>query len=385
MKSRNSRNLDIRYLDNVLNSTIEAVEKGQNEIFNIFEYAKQECERLEKSIEKVQREVSKIIKKVDILEKEEKKAKFKLMTVSKDFKKYSEDDIKDAYEGAKDVQIKLTVAQHMEQQLRSKRDELERGYKSMLEILKRAEHLSVQLGVALSFLQGNLENISTHLSDASQKQTFAAQIIKAQEEERKRVARDIHDGPAQTMANVIIQAEICEKIFEIDEKSAKAELKELKHIVRGSLNELRKIIFNLRPAALDDLGLVAVTRRYCADFEEETEINTHFKIFGDKMRLDPSVEVTLFRIIQEALNNIKKHSKAQNAYVKLECMKNLVNLTITDDGCGFNWDSKSYKSTKEHFGLMSIKERADLFNGLTQIESAPEKGTKIFVSIPLEY
>lgn len=385
MKSRNNHNLDIHYLDDVLSSTIEAVEKGQNEIFSIFEYAKQECERLEKSIKNVQRKISKIIKKVDILEKEEKKAKFKLMTVSKDFEKYSEDDIKDAYENAKNVQIQLTVAQHMEKQLRSRRDELELGYKSILEILNRAEHLSVQLGVALSFLQGNLEDISAHLSNANQKQAFAAQIIKAQEEERKRVAREIHDGPAQTIANVIIQTEIFEKIFEVDKKNAKIEIDKLKQVTRRSLNELRKIIFNLRPAALDDLGLVAVARRYCADFEEETGINTHFKVFGDKMRLDPSIEITLFRIIQEALNNIKKHSKALNAYVKLEFMKNLVNLTVADDGRGFKWNSKDYKSTKKHFGLMSIKERADLFNGLTQIESAPKKGTKIFVSIPLEY
>lgn len=384
MKTQNRHEVDINYLDNVLDSTIEAVEKGQNEIFNIFEYAKQECEQLKKNIEKVKREVSEMIDNVEILEKSDRKSKLNLMMVSKNFNKYSENDIKSAYEKAKDIQVKLKVAQHMEKQLRAKRNGLERAYKGMSVILRRAEHLSVQLGVALSFLQGNIEDISTHLSDANQKQSFAAEIIKAQEEERKRVARDIHDGPAQTMANVIIQAEICEKLFEIDIKNAKLELDGLKQIVRGSLNELRKIIFNLRPAALDDLGLVAVLRRYCADFERETGINTKFSIFGDKMRLNPNIEVTLFRIIQEALNNIKKHSKALNAHVKLECMNSLVNLTITDDGCGFKWNSESHGFVKEHFGLMSIKERADLFDGLTKIESTPQKGTKIFVSVPLK-
>lgn len=384
MKTQNRHEVDINYLDNVLDSTIEAVEKGQNEIFNIFEYAKQECEQLKKNIEKVKREVSEMIDNVEILEKSDRKSKLNLMMVSKNFNKYSENDIKSAYEKAKDIQVKLKVAQHMEKQLRAKRNGLERAYKGMSVILRRAEHLSVQLGVALSFLQGNIEDISTHLSDANQKQSFAAEIIKAQEEERKRVARDIHDGPAQTMANVIIQAEICEKLFEIDIKNAKLELDGLKQIVRGSLNELRKIIFNLRPAALDDLGLVAVLRRYCADFERETGINTKFSIFGDKMKLNPNIEVTLFRIIQEALNNIKKHSKALNAHVKLECMNSLVNLTITDDGCGFKWNSESHGFVKEHFGLMSIKERADLFDGLTKIESTPQKGTKIFVSVPLK-
>jgi two-component system sensor histidine kinase DegS len=377
--------LDISYLNKIIDSTIEAVEKGQKEIFNIAEHSKRECERLEKELLQVKQRAKETIERVDALEKQEKAARFKLMMVSRDFKKYSEDDIKNAYEEARDIQIKLSLEKERESQLREKRTDLERSYKSMMTILNQAEHLTMQVGVALSFLKGNLEDISGQLTDAAQKRNFASQIIKAQEEERRRVARDIHDGPAQTMANIIIQAEICEKLFEKDIDRAKRELKELKEIVRGSLKELRKIIFNLRPSALDDLGLEAVVRRSCSEFQEDTGINTDFKIFGDKMRMDSSIEVTLFRIIQEALSNIKKHAGAKNAVIKLETWKGLINLIIADDGSGFELNARTDDSAMEdHFGLMSIKERTELLNGSLNIESAPGRGTKLFITIPVK-
>lgn len=369
----------------MIDSTIEAVEKGQKEIFNIAEHSKRECQRLEKELLHVKQLAKETIERVDALEKQEKAAKFKLMMVSRDFKKYSEDDIKNAYEEARDIQIKLSLEKERELQLREKRNDIERNYKSMMTILEQAEHLTMQVGVALSFLKGNLEDISGQLTDAAQKRNFASQIIKAQEEERRRVARDIHDGPAQTMANIIIQAEICEKLFEKDLDRAKEELKELKEIVRGSLKELRKIIFDLRPSALDDLGLEAVVRRSCSEFQEDTGVHTDFRIFGDRMRMDPSIEVTLFRIIQEALSNIKKHANANNAVIKLEIGGGLVNLVIADDGSGFDLNARTAGSEmQDHFGLLSIKERTELLNGTIHIETAPGAGTKIFITIPVK-
>jgi two-component system sensor histidine kinase DegS len=255
----------------------------------------------------------------------------------------------------------------------------------MIKILNQAENLTLRFGVAISYLKNNLEHMEEHLQDLKNKQNFAAQIIKVQEEERKRVARDIHDGPCQTMANVIIHAEICEKLFDKDREQAKGELDELKHIVRGCLNELRKIIFDLRPPALDDLGLEAVVDRYCNDFQENTGIEVVFKKYGDKLRFNSNIEIAIFRIIQEALINIKKHSDAKHATVKLEIKNNLVNLLIADDGKGFNWDlSHDYSEKDRHFGLINIKERVELLNGSVKIETSPGYGTKIFISISLQ-
>lgn len=374
--------INIDYLNEVINSTIDAIEKGQKEIFNIFEYAKQECERMERELEDLKAQVKDRIKEVDNLVKLEKAAKFKLMTVSRDFEKHSEEDIKAAYEETKDIQIRLSIERQKEIQLREKRDDLERNLKSMLNILNQSEHLMMQLGVALGFLKGDLKDMSGHISDINERRNLAAKIIKAQEEERQRVARDIHDGPAQTLANIVIQTDICERLMERDLNEAKKELSQLKKIVRASLQELRKIIFNLRPSSLDNLGLQAVTKRYCEEFQEETGIRTEFRFFGDKARLGSEIEVTIFRLIQEALTNVKKHSKAKNCIVKLEFGDGKANLVIADDGVGFEVSTKDSSDSEQHFGIMTIKERVALVDGSFNIESEPGQGTKLFATIP---
>ena len=376
--------LDIDYLNEVIKHTIDAIEAGQKEIFNIFEHARQECERIEKELQRVREQVAQTIDNVDRLVKLEKASKFKLMTVSRDFNRYTEDDIKAAYEEAKEIQIQLSLERQKEHQLREKRDDLERSLRSMRNILQQSEHLTMQLGVALGFLKGNLEDVSGHISDVNEKRKLAARVIKAQEEERRRVARDIHDGPTQTLANIIIQTEICERLLGKDVSEAKRELNELKYMVRMSLQELRKIIFNLRPSSLDDLGLQAVTKRLCEEFEDDTGIKTDYRFFGDARRLNSEIEVTLFRVIQEALTNVRKHSMARNCIVKLEYGKDRINLVVADNGIGFDYTEKDYKSDVKHFGIMTIKERVDLINGTFNIESAPGQGTKILVSVPFE-
>ncbi|HHY42848.1 MAG TPA: sensor histidine kinase [Thermoanaerobacterales bacterium] len=379
---RKSR-MDIEYLNEVIKHTIDAIETGQKEIFYIFEHSRQECERIERELQDLKVQVKATIEKVDDLRKQEKAAKYKLMVVSRDFEKYSEKDIKDAYEETKNIQIQLSLECQKELQLREKRDDLERSLRSMQNILKQSEHLMMQLGVALGFLKGDLKDVSGHISDMNEKRNLAAQVIKAQEEERRRVARDIHDGPAQTLANIVIQTEICERLLEIDLNEAKKELYQLKYIVRSCLQELRKIIFNLRPSSLDDLGLLAVAKRLCEEFQEDTGIKTVFRFFGDTRRLDSEIEVTLYRVIQEALTNVRKHSKAKNCTVKLEYGNQKINLVIVDDGVGFEANEKNGKNNGEHFGIMTIRERIALINGSFNIESAPGHGTKIFVSVPL--
>ena len=204
--------MDIEYLNEVINYTIDAIEKGQKEIFHIFEHARQECDRIERELQELKVQVKTTIERVDSLRRQEKAARFKLMTVSREFQKYTEEDIKAAYEETKDIQIQLSLELQRETQLREKRDDLERALKSMQNILKQSEYLMMQLGVALGFLKGDLENVSGQISDISEKRNLTAQIIKAQEEERRRVARDIHDGPAQTLANIVIQTDICERL-----------------------------------------------------------------------------------------------------------------------------------------------------------------------------
>ena len=209
-------------------------------------------------------------------------------------------------------------------------------------------------------------------------------VIKAQEEERRRVARDIHDGPAQMMANAVLQVEIVERLLSQDPSAASSELKDLKRIINDSLKELRRIIFDLRPMILDDLGLAPALRRYVDDFASKHSLPVEMKILGVETRIDPIVEVALFRIVQEALHNARKHALASRVVVTLGYGPDAVGVSIEDNGKGFDPTglSRTWEQS-EKFGLSGMGERAKLFGGSLDIDTAPGEGTKVTARIPM--
>lgn len=378
--------MDVQRMNEILKDTIETINDGRKELLEIAEHAKEEYEKVKVELKTVKTKVGNIIDEVDFLEVEEKKSRSELAKVSRNFNLYDEKDIRCAYEKANDLRIQLMLKGEEERALIEKRSELELRLKESLEVLKKAEDLVSHVGVAMKYLNGNLDDILVTVDDMSKKQYLGVKIIEAQEEERKRLARDMHDGPAQSMANILIKAEICERLIEIDRDKSKIELKNLKEIVRSTLNDIRKIIYDLRPMSLDDLGLVPTVERYVYNFIEETNIDVKMNVLGDMDGLESVVKIAAFRIIQESLNNIRKHSKANNVVISLEKSLSGLNVIITDDGVGFDVEAISNKdiSINNGFGLMSMKERAELLNGKLHINSSPGVGTRVFLSIPIE-
>lgn len=375
--------MDLAALDNILKQTISAVEKGKEQIYDIAESARQEWARVKKELEQVKKETLETIEEVDRLEHQEKAARRKLMEVSKKFNRYSEEDMQTAYDQARQLQIQLGHMREREQQLRRRRDQMEFSLRRLEETVKKAEDLASQVGVAQRFLTEDLQGLTSKLEEMQQRQSLGIRVIKAQEEERKRVAREIHDGPAQSMANLVMRAEICEKLLEVEPGVVKHELSELKSMVKASLQDVRKIIYDLRPMALDDLGIVPTLKRYMAEFEEKHGLDVEFSVTGPEQRFSNALEVALFRIVQEALNNVYKHAQARHVSVKLELMPEKVNLVVIDDGKGFQLDKVMAESDKDTYGLMGMRERVELLDGIIRINTSPGRGTKITVQIPL--
>ncbi|KKM11862.1 histidine kinase [Clostridiales bacterium PH28_bin88] len=375
--------MDLAALDNILKQTISAIEKGKEQIYDIAESARQEWARVKKELEQVKKETLETIEEVDRLEHQERAARRRLMEVSKNFNRYSEEDMQTAYEQARQLQIQLGHMREREQQLRRRRDQLEFSLRRLEETVKKAEDLVSQVGVALRFLTEDLQGLTSKLEEMQQRQSLGIRVIKAQEEERKRVAREIHDGPAQSMANLVMRAEICEKLLEVEPGVVKHELSELKSMVKASLQDVRKIIYDLRPMALDDLGIVPTLKRYMAEFEEKHGLDVDFSVTGQEQRFSNALEVALFRIVQEALNNVYKHAQARQVSVKLELMPEKVNLVVIDDGKGFHLDKVMAESDKDTYGLMGMRERVELLDGIIRINTSPGRGTKIAVQIPL--
>ncbi len=370
-------------LTKIINQTLEAIESSQNQIYEIAEESRIQCKMLEEELNEVKEKTVEIISLVDDLTKLEKNSRYRLMVVNKSFKEYSEDDIKEAYEKAKELQIQLSLKRNEEQIYINKRNELESRLKIARDTLRKAEKLVSQIGVVLGYLSGDLKDVHIQLEDIKEKQSLGIKVIKAQEEERYRLSRGIHDGPAQVLANVILKSELCERLIDIDKDKAKEELHDLKEIIRTSLKDVRKIIYDLRPMSLDDLGLVPAVQQLIDRFIEETGIFVEFNVFGIKEKLMPILELTIFRIIQEALTNIKKHSKAKLVSVKIEYISNRISLQISDNGIGFDKTKNKKFDEIGGYGLLGMQERVELINGKCEIISKCGKGTKILVSIPV--
>lgn len=375
--------LIIDKLTKIIRQTLEAIENSQNQIYEILEESRKQCKSLEEELSEIRAKAEIIMNEVEVLTKKEKSSRYRLMVVNKNFSEYSEDNIKEAYDKARELQLQLIIKKNEEKLFINRRTELELRLKAARETLKKAEKLASQIGVVLGYLSGDLKDVNIQLEDIREKQYLGIKVIKAQEEEKQRLSREIHDGPAQTLANIVLKAELCEKLIDIDKEKAKTEIKNLREIIRSSLTDVRKIIYDLRPMSLDDLGLIPTVERLIEQYYEETDIYVEFKVFGNKVKLMPIIELAAFRIIQESLTNIKKHAKATMANVKIEFTKKNVNLVISDNGIGFDKNLCPKADENSGYGLLSMQERVELLNGKFELSTKPGEGTKIIVSIPI--
>ncbi|MED4911321.1 MULTISPECIES: sensor histidine kinase [Brevibacillus] len=375
--------IDISVLDGVIKRTIETVETSKTQIFDIAENARQQGNSLKLDLHELRQEISKVIQKVDALELAYRKSRNRLALVSRNFQMYTEEDIRIAYEEASRIQVELSIYRERENNLKRRRNDLERQLRTLEETIDRAEKLVSQMGVVLGYLTGDLSKIGEALESAKQHQLMGLKVIQAQEEERKRVAREIHDGPAQSMANVVLRSEIVEKMLKNERiLEAQMELHELKEMVRMSLADVRRIIFDLRPMALDDLGLVPTLQKYIQTCEERIESSIDLVVFGVEPPLRSSVKAAIFRLVQECLNNVEKHARANTVQVKLEFVQESLSLVVKDDGVGFDLEKRLANGGS--FGLLGMKERVQLLEGSVEMQSAPGEGTKVIFQIPLK-
>lgn len=371
-------------LDKIIKKTIDAINNSKKEIYDIADNAKKECKRLEEELNLLKRQVVELISTTEALEKELSDSKKKLLIANKNFLKYSQEELKQAYEKADNIRIELAVKREQEQFLIKRRNDLEIRIKDAYLTVQKADTLIVNVGAALGYLTGDLQEVSSQLENMQQRQLLGLRVIKAQEEERQRVAREIHDGPAQSMSNVVLKAEICERLLDVDIDKARQELRNLKGIVRESLQDVRKIIYDLRPMSLDDIGLVPTLERFVLNFQDENGIMTSFKTKGQYIDIKPVISLTVFRIIQEAMNNTKKHAQAKNLLINLEFTDKILRLCVYDDGKGFDVENTKPKSDdiNSGFGLVSIRERVELLGGTFEISSKTGNGTRLTIVIP---
>ncbi|MDZ5784079.1 sensor histidine kinase [Marinococcus luteus] len=367
-------------LDQIIDQMLQTVEKSKEEIFEISETSRKELHTLQEELKEIQEHISETIERSDQLEVEARVARNQLAEVSKRFRQFSDEEVQKVYEKANESQVNLAVVRQEEKRLRDRRDNIERRLIQLDETIERAETLVSQVGIVYNFLAGDLQDVGEFVENAREKHEFGLQIIEAQEDERKRVAREIHDGPAQTLAHVLLRSELVEKISR--EKSAEEaiqEFRELRVLIRSSLGEVRRIIYDLRPMAIDDLGLVPTLQKYLRHLEDNTGMVTEFTTKGKEARVAPNLEIGLFRIVQEAAQNAYKHAKPDLLRVQLEQRPTSITILIKDDGKGFDVQKERDKS----FGLLGMRERVNALGGELTIDSVVGQGTRVKVFVPV--
>lgn len=285
-----------------------------------------------------------------------------LQQVQNQFDKMPLQDIRNAYDSALDAQQRLFVMRGQLEKLQSEKSHLER-FKSTLERARQNPGAAAVASIAGA--KGPLASVEM--------------LVNAQETERQRLSRQMHDGPAQALSNFILQTEIAMRLMDVDATQAREELNNLKASAMGTFQKVRNFIFELRPMMLDDLGLAPTIRRYADAFKEQAGLDVTVTVTGHERRLEPYLEVMLFRAIQELLGNAARHSQATLVKVILDLGEDRVRVSVDDNGKGFDPDSIQHGN---NLGLKLIRERTEMLGGSFEIDSAVGRGARILFGVP---
>jgi len=347
----------LKELYDTLNADLEKTRRELNEIEALLRQTSNEVEKLQ------QREltVSNRLRDLDV-----------------NIDRYSKADIKNFYASAQEVQMRLLTMRSQLEQLQYRQQAAKQRQSQVFALITALEPL---LGVAAP--AGNAPGMIG--SDQ-----LIADIIQAQEKERLRISLQMHDGPAQSMSNLVLRAEICQRLLDRDVEMARAELGALKNAINATLQDTRRFIFDLRPMILDDLGLAPTLRRYVQQVSEKNKLDINLMVQNLDMRLPSHYEVAIFRFIQESLNNVIKHANATQARVLVSVRDDvggtrMIHVSVEDDGSGFHVsDVLADDSGRRNMGIATLRQQVEtLLRGEFGIESAIGRGTRVEALIPL--
>jgi two-component system sensor histidine kinase DegS len=281
-------------------------------------------------------------------------------------KQGSLEEIKMAYDSALDVQQRLFVMRGQLEKLQNDKSHFEK-YMAVLESAAAAPVESSDLDAPAPAAKNQMASIEM--------------IVNAQEAERQRLSRQMHDGPAQALSNFILQTEIAMRLLDVDVTQAKDELGNLKSAAMSTFQKVRNFIFELRPMMLDDLGLAPTLRKYTEAFKEQSGLEVNLTITGNERRLESYLEVMIFRAVQELLGNIARHSQATTVKVQIDLGSEMIRVSVGDNGKGF--DPEIVKDSN-NLGLKLIRERAEMLGGSFEIDSSTGSGARISFSVPVK-
>jgi two-component system sensor histidine kinase DegS len=338
----------------------------------LVEESQPEYSRVQQQLKEIEMLIQQTSLEVDRLSQRNTQTTNRLKQLETHFDTVPRSEIQEVYDAAQDAQKRLFMMRGQLEKLQSDQQNYQRY----------ALHLK-QLLEAVGTAQPG-ETPASAAPGSSPETPTIVRIIEAQEQERQRLVRQMHDGPAQSLTNLILQAEICERLFDNDSARARSELVNLKNAVTSTFQKVRDFMFDLRPMMLDDLGLIPTLKRYVTNFAEKSGIATNLVITGTEQRFVPYREVAIFRVIQELLTNARLHAHASRIQVTLDIANGLVRTSVEDNGSGFD-PNEVFAASGQHktIGLPTQRERLGMLGGKMIVDSSAGRGAKVTVEMPL--
>jgi two-component system, NarL family, sensor histidine kinase DegS len=331
-------------------------------IDQIIEFVGDELDRVKQQSREIKLLIDQSRSEIDKMKQRQASEAMRLKQIQASFDSVPREDIRRAYESSMDAQQRLFAMSGQMERLQAQQSVLDEFAKT------------------LESVHDNLRISNPEASDTGPApKSVAIRIIDAQEAERLRLSRLMHDGPAQVLSNFILQAEIAARLFEVDPTRAKEELTTLKAAANSTFQRIRNFIFELRPMMLDDLGLIPTIRRYLDAFKEQGTQEVVFNFTGTERRIPTHVEVVIFRAIQQLVGLAREPGQATKIKTTLDLDDTKAKTILEHDGKILD---EAAGGQEDAYGLISLRERVEMLGGSFEYSAKAGQGTYILLEIP---
>lgn len=342
---------------------------GEMTLADFVEIAAKEHEQTQRELKEIDVLIKQSAAEVERLAQRNAQVNNYVRQLQSTFDTVPREDIKEGYEAMVNAQQRLFTMRGQLEKLQSDQRNMERLADFQRRLLELVGGSAAVLPAAAASSGGDLSSV--------------IRVIQTEEAAKQSLVRRMHDGPASSLSNFILQAEICQRFFDTDPARARAELNALKSGAASTFGTIKDFIFDLRPMMLDDLGVAPTLRRYIESFQEKNNISVSLTLTGLERRLEGHIEVTIFRAVQELLNNGRMHGQATQIQVQLDLDQELVTAVVDDNGRGFNVEDASSPSSVAGIGLPTLRERLEMLGGEVKIQSRLGQGTRVEFRIPV--
>ncbi|MCL6443303.1 MAG: hypothetical protein K6T83_07595 [Alicyclobacillus sp.] len=368
----------IAALKQAIDETLAAIADGRDRVERIAEATNDEVMRLETEMEMLKQQCLEAIDTVERLEIQSRRARERLLVVNRDVRKSTEIDMKQAYENAQRIQLELGHWQEREAQLRHRRDDVSRRLKALRATAEHAEILMMKFNRVTEYLGEQIYSIAKSMEMAEMGSLLGVQLLQMQEEERRRLAKRLHDGPMQTLASAAMR-------MQVDGNCPDGIRLHVRRQMNDVIGDLRTIVFDLRPPLLDDLGLVPTLKRYSEQWAHRMKVKVAIRLVGLERNLTPTEKVTIFRGVQEALKNVADHAQATEVVITLTYAEAALIVEVTDNGVGMGDGDVDWVHWVEQgkLGLSMCRQRLEVLGGTLNVGTYESRGTRFVIQLPM--